>query len=143
MQTAKKTAGFFIVEILVVLVIIGILVTALMPNLTLYTQRAQYIDNVTTADSVKASVEGCLLQNYSTFANCDAGSTGIPADVASNYGGFVNAVAVANGVITITSTSKFGTNGLGSYTYILTPLTTTGGGITWAATGTCAAAGLC
>ena len=41
MNTLKKMAGFFIVEILVVLVIVGILVAALLPNLTIYTQRHQ------------------------------------------------------------------------------------------------------
>lgn len=148
MQTAKKTAGFFIVEILVVLLIIGILVTALMPNLTLYTQRAQYVDNLSVAAAIKPAVEGCLMQNIGTTTNCTPGATGtygIPANQTSNLGSFVSSVAVTNGIITVTSAAgKFGSPVIvGSYTYILTPTVQTGGAITWVATGTCQPAGLC
>lgn len=146
MKTAKKLAGFFIVEILIVLVIIGILVTALMPNLTTYTQRAQYMDNVTAADAIKASVEGCLLQNYTAFTNCDGGSSGIPT-YATPYGGFVQSVVVTNGIITATSTGKFGPTAAVAYSYTLTPTATATGGITWSdadgLTPGCKAAGLC
>jgi type II secretory pathway pseudopilin PulG len=145
MKTAKKMAGFFIVEILVVLLIIGILVTALMPNLTTYTQRAQFVDNLSVAGAIKPAVEGCLMQNSGTTTNCVANQSGIPANVTTGLGQFVSGVAVAaGGIITVTSQAKFGPNGTTSYTYVLTPtLNTTSGAITWAATGTCQTPGLC
>lgn len=145
MNTTKKTAGFFIVEILVVLVIIGILVTALMPNLTTYTQRAQFVDNLSVANAIKPAVEGCLMQNSGTTTNCVANTSGIPANVTTGLGNFVSSVSVAaGGVITVTSAARFGTNGATSYTYILTPtLNTTSGAVTWTATGTCQTPGLC
>lgn len=150
MKTAKKTAGFFIVEILVVLLIIGILVTALMPNLTTYTQRAQFVDNLSVAAAIKPAVEGCLMQNAATTANCVAGSSGIPANVSTNLGSFVSSVTViAGGVITVTSAAKFGTNSPpnSSYTYTLSPsVQATSGAITWTVSsgaGSCVSAGLC
>lgn len=152
MKTAKKLAGFFIVEILVVLVIIGILVAALMPNLTTYTQRAQFVDNLSVANAIKPAVEGCLMQNATSLwaTNCTPGITGmsgIPANVTAGLGSFVSGVTVTGGVITVTSQAKFGPNGATSYTYTLTPtLNTTSGAITWAVSsgaGTCVNAGLC
>ena len=150
MNTLKKMAGFFIVEILVVLVIVGILVAALLPNLTIYTQRAQFVDNLTAADGIKAAVEGCLLQNAATFSNCTPGTTGvsgIPANQTGNLGNFVSSITVTNGIITVTSTTKFGASGAAAYTYTLSPTLQSGSGaITWAvgsAAGSCVAAGLC
>jgi type II secretory pathway pseudopilin PulG len=148
MRTVKKLGGFFIVEILVVLLIIGILVTALMPNLTVYTQRAQYVDNLSVAGAIKPAVEGCLMQNIGSTTNCTPGATGtygIPANQTGNLGSFVSSVTVTNGIITVTSaTGKFGAPvSAGSYTYILTPTVQTGGAITWVPTGTCQNAGLC
>ncbi len=144
MKTAKKTAGFFIVEILVVLLIIGILVTALMPNLTIYTQRAQYVDNLSVAAAIKPAVEGCLMQNAATTSNCFGGTSGIPANVSTNLGSFVASVSVVpNGIITVTSATKFG-NPAGFYTYVLTPsIQSSSGAITWTNSGTCINAGLC
>jgi type II secretory pathway pseudopilin PulG len=148
MKTTKKLAGFFIVEILVVLVIIGILVTALMPNLTTYTQRAQYVDNLSVANAIKPAVEGCLMQNAGTTTNCVANTSGIPANVSTNLGSFVSGVTViAGGIITVTSAAKFGTSGTAAYTYTLTPtINATSGAITWTVStgaGTCVNAGLC
>lgn len=145
MKNQKKAAGFFIVEVLVVLVIIGILVTALMPNLTTYTQRAKFVDNLSAANAVKASVEGCLLQRDGALTDCSATSYGIPANITTGYSGTngnVAGVSVASGVITVTSTAKFGPAATTSYTYILTP-TYSNGVVTWVATGTCAVQGLC
>lgn len=139
MKTKRKMSGFFIVEILIVLVIIGILVAALLPNLTTYTQRAKYLDNITAASALKSSVEMCIL-NLGTATGCTTGTNGIPT---VTYGTTnVNTVAAANGVITATSQAIFGSGANTAYTYILTP-TYANGNVTWAATGTCVAQGLC
>lgn len=146
MKTKRKASGFFIVEILIVLLIVGILALALLPNLTIYTQKAKYRDDIAAAVALKPAVEFCLIKNASgtTLSTlCDGGAEGIPANVTANYGGYVDATAVADGVVTVTSTENFGAASDTAYTYILTPTISTNGVITWAASGSCVAEGLC
>lgn len=141
MGAAKKTSGFFIIEILIVLVIIGILVTALTPNFISYSRRANFVDNLTAADALKSAVAACIIQNGAA-TSCNGGVSGIPANIASGYGGNVNSLSVSSGVITATSTTaNFG--GV-AYTYILTPAIVSGSNaVTWTASGTCQAVGYC
>jgi type IV pilus assembly protein PilA len=138
----KKSSGFFIIEILIVLVIVGILVIAMLPNFKTYTQRAQFIDVLTATDAVRPAVDACILSN-GTATNCNASSYGIPA-VPTGTQGYFSTYAISAGTITSTSVALFGTNNATAYTYILTPtIQSANGAVTWAATGTCAAAGLC
>lgn len=147
MKTKTKASGFFIVEILIVLLIVGILAIALLPNLQLYVQKAKFSDNISAAAALKPAVEFCLLQNRSDTTVCDGGASGIPTNVSSDYGGAsgnVNSTAVASGAITVTSEDKFGAAGDANYTYILTPAFVTGSqAIEWTKSGTCDAEGLC
>lgn len=139
MKANKKSAGFFIIEILIVLVIVGILIIAMMPNFTTYVQRAKFVDVLSAVDAVRPSVDACIL-NTGSLTNCNAGTNGIP--VSPGSAGYFASYTVAAGVITGTSTAAFGTNNTTAYTYIITP-TQTNGAVTWAASGTCSAAGLC
>lgn len=143
----QKARGFFIVEILIVLVIIGILTIALLPNFSTYTQRAKFIDNINAAAALRSAVDACILQvgtPGAAIVGCGPGSNGVPT---LTYGTtYVNTVASSNttGIITAASQSVFGTNGVTSYTYILTPTYNTNGQVTWTDTaGTCKTAGLC
>src|SRR3990167_10092798 len=128
MKTIKKTSGFFIVEILIVLVIVGILVAALLPNLATYTNRAKFVDVINAAGAVRHSVDACFTQ-IGTVTGCSSGAYGIPntPGAAGNFSSYT----VTNGVINATSTAA-----LGSYTYVLTP-TATNNQLTWAVSGTC------
>ena len=145
MKTKRKASGFFIVEILIVLAIIAILVTALLPNLSLYTNRAKFADVLSGADALKPSIELCILTT-GALTNCDNGSNGIPAAMAtSTTDGNLGATAVADGVITATASTA---NGLTALTYILTPTITGNNTVNWTSPnttggGTCHAAGLC
>ena len=150
-NTKRKASGFFIVEILIVLAIIAILVTALLPNLNTYTKRAKFADVLTVAESLKPAVELCILQigtpGSTVPTACQQGTNGIPATIAS--GDYLNAPNVdnstvgASGAISVAGTAAvFGT----AYTYTLTPtFNTVAGGSTvnWTAGCTCQAAGLC
>ena len=155
----KKTSGFFIVEILIVLVIIGILTLALLPNLRTYILRAKFSDNIAAGNSRKAVVEVCALKQglvngtapAAPFNSCVGGANGIPPNV-YGYGGYVKTVEVNQGVIHVISTSvfdgtdvfgfSFGSPGNTAYNYQLTP-TATNGIITWQNTGNCRDVGLC
>lgn len=153
MKTKSKTSGFFIVEILIVLVIIGILVLALLPNLTTYTQRAKFVDNLSAAEALKHAVSLCIIKNDGNLTKCNAGSEGIPTSPTSPTGYFDH-YTVSSGVITVTSTATFGSDGKTAFTYILTP-SFVNGGVVWSdnaspqspqvgvTVGSCLAQGLC
>lgn len=150
MKTRTKTSGFFIVEILIVLLIVGILAVALLPNLTTYVQRAKFADNITAASAMKHAVELCMLNVGGTTALPLGACAPLPINypTTSNVANVV--VDAATGKITANSagTTVF-TNG--PFTYEITPTYTAntgssgGGVITWAVatTSTCIAAGLC
>lgn len=153
MRTRNKKSGFFIVEILIVLLIVGILAVALLPNLSTYVQRAKYSDNISAAAAMKPAVELCILQqgntnlNFGTVPNCTPPAVNYPNGAVAG-GSNVNTVTAntANGAITALSNGvTFPT----APTYILTPTYTAnpgasgGGTVSWVAGGTCQAAGLC
>ncbi len=149
MKTKKrKASGFFIVEILIVLAIIAILVTALLPNLSTYARRAKFADVLAVADSLRPSVELCILQNDtpgglsngSPVVNCANGTAGVPLDTASGYATNVS------GFSSVAATSVYTFTGAGpvaGVTYIITPTYNTSGTISWTSGGTCFTQGLC
>jgi hypothetical protein len=91
-------------------------------------------------------VENCWIE-YGSFANCNAGSNGVPVDATDLLGGEIASIAVSTGgVITLTPSSS--TPGISpSDTYILTPTAAASTpriaqDIGWTASGGAVAAGL-
>lgn len=129
----KAQSGFTLIELMIVVAIIGILASIALPAYQTYTQKAQFSEVVLATSAPKAAVE-IGSQTGVALADLDGGSNGV-IDLTAT--GFVTSVNTVNGVITAT-----GIAALGSVTYILT-LTVLNGQVQWAATGSCAAAGLC
>ncbi|PIZ03634.1 MAG: hypothetical protein COY58_08255 [Gammaproteobacteria bacterium CG_4_10_14_0_8_um_filter_38_16] len=132
----KKERGFGIIELLIVMLIIGLLTAALLPNIQTYIAKTRFSDVIHSASAVKHSVELCILKHDGIITNCNAETNGIPADQTFSSGN-VASLAVSSGVITGT-----GSIDLDSSTYILTP-TSLNGGVSWAVTGTCVDNALC
>lgn len=137
----KTHCGFTLLELMVVLVIIGILAALAVPTYQGQIKRAAFSEVINAVLPYKTAVSACIQQQGAVSANCDSSSNGIPADLAADAAGHLNTLTVANGIITATADDN-GSPDLDAKTYILTP-TYSSGIITWAATGTCAAAGLC
>lgn len=131
--TRKFNSGFTLMELLIAVAIVAILAGIAIPSYIHYTKKSHYSEVVQHADSLKVAVASCLEERAGVLADCDAGSYGIPPDVAAGAGvGQIDSVTVANGVITITPKA---TNGiLATDTYVLTPTYSTNG-ISWAASG--------
>jgi len=132
MNTIRKTKGFTLIELMIVVAIIGILAAVALPAYQTYTNKAKFSEVVLAVDSVKTSMETCLQVNGGTLGSCDtAAKVGVDLTVAAS-GANVTSVTIASGKITGTGLGK---------TFIFT---TTGAGV-WLkdSTSTCIAAGYC
>ena len=135
----KKTQGFTLIELMIVVAIIGILAAVALPAYQNYSNRAAFSELVLAVTPRKTAVELAIqTRSPSAIADLDGGSLGIPADVA--VAAAVHGAAVLNGGITMTWQDD-GTD-LDGITYTLTA-----GGVTppvqWTEGGTCLSNGLC
>lgn len=136
MNFQSKSAGFTIIELLIVIAIIGILALIAVPSYLSYTSKARFSEVIQATGPYKLATEACFqAQGGTSFAACSNGANGIPA--APGAAGSVASVTTAAGIITATGQAP-----APAQTYILTP-TATNGVLVWAITGTCVAAGNC
>ena len=143
----KKTQGFTLIELMIVVAIIGILAAVALPAYQNYSNRAAFSELVLAVTPRKTAVELAIqTRSPANLAALEpttgAGVLGIPADVTAAAD--VHGAAVDAGVITMTwrTTSGGTAEPMAGTTYTLTP-----NGITppvqWTEGGTCLTAGLC
>ncbi len=132
----KKSSGFTLIELMIVIAIIGILAAVAVPQYQTYTKRAQFAEVVLAATPFKtAFLLAAQRGRLALLADADSATNGIPA--AAGASGVVVSAVMTNGIITAT-----GTAAVDGATYTLTA-----GGVTppvqWTEGGTCLTAGMC
>lgn len=132
----KKSSGFTLIELMIVIAIIGILAAVAVPQYQTYTQRAQFAEVVLAATPFKtAFLLAAQRGRITNLTQADSGTNGIPA--AAGASGVVTSASMADGIITAT-----GTAAVGSATYTLTASGFTPP-VQWTEGGTCLTAGMC
>lgn len=106
LKSLKKSKGFTLIELMIVVAIIGILAAVAIPAYNDYTQTTKASAGIAGLSSFKTTVAMCF-QKEGSLADCDAGVKGIPSAVdAAGTINYLSAVDVAAGVITATLEAK-------------------------------------
>jgi len=141
----KAQQGFTLIELMIVIAIIGILASVALPAYTTYTNKAAFSEVVLATSNTKTAVEICSQTKATSTATyktlCVNGGNGGVIDVAAS--GKVKSVktTLTGDDVVITGTSQ--NVGSSDETYILTGARAANGQVTWTASGSCQAKGLC
>jgi len=132
MKNFSYSAGFSLIELMIVVSIIGILAVIAIPSYQNYTARARFAEVIAATEPFKTAVS-LALQEGTDGSELVNGAHGIPAEpkATKNLAG----IKVENGIITATATET-----IDSATYVLKP---NADGSTFAVSGSCVKAGLC
>lgn len=127
-MNVKKTQGFTLIELMIVVAIIAILAAIALPAYQDYTIRSQASEGMSLAEAAKTAVAETYTNTGTPPA--DRTAAGMSPNAADTQGQFVTQVAVTNGEIT----STFGNNAntkIAGQTLVFTPYEQTDGSIAW------------
>jgi type IV pilus assembly protein PilA len=99
LKSLKKSKGFTLIELMIVVAIIGILAAVAIPAYNDYTQTTKASAGIAGLSSFKTNVAMCF-QKEGALDNCNSGAKGIPAEItAAGNINYLESVKVTDGVI--------------------------------------------
>ena len=131
----RKSKGFTLIELMIVVAIIGILASLAISAYQTYTVRAQITEGINMAAGAKTPIVDAYTNDG--IAPADRAAAGMPPDPLSTRGNFVQSVAISNGRVDITFGGPRAHADIIGETVSLTPYATAGNTVVWR----CGAAG--
>ncbi len=138
-----KIAGFSLIELLIVMVIVAVLSVVALPVYQTYVGRAKFTEVIQATAPYKIAAEIAWQNTATSLTDLDAGSHGIPDATGSNDRE-IKSITMVAGVITATANTVVDENNAG-VTYVLQAHDFSGG-IIWkvdAANSSCKNLGYC
>ena len=115
----RKSGGFTLIELMIVVAIIGILASLAVSAWETYTVRAQVSEGLSMAAGAKTPVADAWMQTG--VAPADRVAAGLSANTADNAGGYVSGVNIVGGRIDVTFGGPDAHSSIAGETLSLTP----------------------